>query len=199
MEIGKIYLIDFNEALVSAWQQVFVDLDIFEVIHGDFFSIEADAVVSPANSFGIMDGGLDLAIRNVLGFHVEKAVQKEIIENYHGELPVGSAVIVPTENEKWPFLISAPTMRVPMTITGTLNAYQAFRAILIEVNKHNADKSNKKIKSIICPGLGTGIGDLDPRKCAAHMRVAYTYINKPARIPSFNEIHEIHKKLQLAI
>lgn len=30
----------------------------------------AEAMVSPANSFGIMDGGLDAAIRDQLGFGV---------------------------------------------------------------------------------------------------------------------------------
>ncbi|MFQ5629082.1 MAG: Appr-1-p processing protein, partial [bacterium] len=127
MKIEKIYLIDIHEALASAWRQVFENIDIFVPVQGDFFSVEADAMVSPANSFGIMDGGLDLAIRRKLGFHVQKV-----------------------------------------------------------------------IKSVVCPGLGTGVGGLAPRKCAAQMRVAFNYISKSARIPSFNEIHEVHEKLLLA-
>lgn len=56
-----------------------------------------------------MDGGLDLAIRHELGFDIEDKVKNLILNKFHGELSVGSAVIVETENKKWPYLISAPT------------------------------------------------------------------------------------------
>lgn len=199
MNLEKIYLIDANQPLVEAWRQVFKDIDIVETLCCDFFEHEADAMVSPANSFGIMDGGLDLAIRHELGFHVEKRVQTTIVQNFHGELPIGSALIVETDHSRWPHLIAAPTMRVPMNVAGTLNAYLAFRALLLEITLHNSDDSNKKIKSIVCPGLGTGIGGIEPRRCAAHMRVAFDGLSKPARIPSFNEIHTVHKRLVTAI
>jgi O-acetyl-ADP-ribose deacetylase (regulator of RNase III) len=42
-------------------------------------------MVSPANSFGIMDGGLDAAIRATLGRRAESAVQSLILEKQHGE------------------------------------------------------------------------------------------------------------------
>ncbi len=196
--LEKLYLIDLSEELVSAWKQAFKEFDNVEVIQGDFFSKSADAMVSPANSFGIMDGGLDLAIRHELGFEVEKKVQKKILEGFHGELPIGSSVTVETGNSSWPFLISAPTMRIPENISSTLNPYIAFRAVLMAVKKHN-QISTSKIRTLLCPGLGTGIGQVEPRKCAAHMRVAYMAINKIARIPSFNEIHTVHKKLQLVV
>ena len=109
----KIYLIDFDNTLVEAWIEAFAGDKIFQPICGDYFSVPADGIVSPANSFGFMDGGLDLAIRNVLGFEVENRIKKEIVTKYHGELPIGSALVIPTSHEKWPFMISAPTMRLP--------------------------------------------------------------------------------------
>ena len=194
MNLKKIYLIDFHQPLIDAWNEVFHDDETFEIIDGDFFSVKADAMVSPANSFGIMDGGLDLAIRNELGFDVEKKLQQVIIDKYHGELPVGCAEIIKTNHNKWPYMISAPTMRVPQDISYTFNAYIAFRAILIAIKNHN-QKNSTKIESIVCPGLGTGIGSLDPRKCAAQMKVAFSYLSKPPKIPSFDEIHRVHQSM----
>src|SRR5204862_2581392 len=104
---------------------------------GDFFAAAADAMVSPANSFGIMDGGLDLAIRGAIGGDIQRRVQAVIIERHHGELPVGAAEVVETENERWPFLVIAPTMRVPEPVSNTLNAYLAFRAALLAVRRFN--------------------------------------------------------------
>ncbi|MFK7969859.1 MAG: hypothetical protein AB8F95_05800 [Bacteroidia bacterium] len=49
---------------------------------------------------------------------------------YYGEILVGQADIIPTDSEVFPYLISAPTMRHPMTIARTPNVYLAFRAIL---------------------------------------------------------------------
>jgi len=62
----KILLVDKRRPLCDAWSQAFQKFPNVEVVEGDFFSWDADAMVSPANSFGIMDGGLDLAIRNAL-------------------------------------------------------------------------------------------------------------------------------------
>jgi O-acetyl-ADP-ribose deacetylase (regulator of RNase III) len=177
---------------VQAWTETFADLDGVEVHDGDLFAIDADAMVSPANSFGIMDGGLDLAIRDQLGFEVEKRVQRAIVEQHHGELPVGAAVVVPTDHPRWPYLISAPTMRVPEPAGQTLNAYLAFRAALLAATRV------PEIRSIVCPGLATGIGGMDPRRCAVQMRMAWKQVTGPARIPSFASIHAIHAALRTA-
>lgn len=194
----KIYLIDHRTTLVNAWKEVFINDEIFHPVEGDYFSVQTDCMVSPANSFGIMDGGLDRAIRDTLGYEMEGNLQREIIEQYHGELPVGSALIIETGHAKWPHLICAPTMRIPEDVSNSLNAYLAFRAILLAIRQFNASQSKAKINSMVCPGLATGVGNIDPRKCAAQMRVAYHFMYKPARTGSFKEIHEVHRKLHLA-
>src|SRR3977135_2172649 len=98
----RILLVDRTASLVRAWRDAFSDRDDVEVIEGDYFERPADAMVSPANSFGIMDGGLDAAIRDVLGFAVQQRVQRMIIEKHQGELPVGCAEIVETGDNRWP-------------------------------------------------------------------------------------------------
>ncbi|RKH63853.1 macro domain-containing protein [Corallococcus llansteffanensis] len=192
----KIYLIDRAPQLAKAWAEVFEEFDFVSVVEGDFFSVPADAMVSPANSFGIMDGGLDLAIRDTLGFQVQDAVQKAILERHHGELPVGAAEVVSSGDARWPFLVAAPTMRIPESVAQTVNAYLAFRAILLAVRRHNEGAASPIIRTLVCPGLGTGIGGLEARRCAAQMRLALKHVLGPARIPSFRDIHLIHRALR---
>ena len=190
-KLEKLYLIDSKPELCDTWRQVFSYYPEVEILRNDYFQQNADAIVSPANSFGIMDGGLDLAIRNELGFQVEADIQKVILNKYHGEMPIGSAEIIKTNHDKWSYMISAPTMRVPEKIAFTLNAYLSFRAILLAINNFNESKPGT-IKSLVCPGLGTGIGSMEPVKCASQMRAAYKLIKEPARISSFEEIHQSH-------
>jgi O-acetyl-ADP-ribose deacetylase (regulator of RNase III) len=188
-----IWLVDKWKPLTDAWSEVFAEQESIRVECGDFFRA-ADALVSPANSFGIMDGGLDLAIRTEMGGDIQRRVQSVILDRHHGELPVGSAEVVETDSEKWPFLVVAPTMRVPEPVSNTLNAYLAFRAALLGVRTFNKEKI--RIRSMVVPGLGTGIGGMDARRCAAQMRVAYDQVTGSGRIPSFKTIHEIHRKLR---
>jgi len=194
-KLEKIYLIDSKQALCNRWEQVFSDYSEVEVITGDYFQQSADAIVSPANSFGIMDGGLDLAIRNELGFQVETDIQKVILNKYYGEMSIGAAEVININHDKWSYMITAPTMRIPENVAFTLNAYNAFRAILIAINSFNESQPKRPIKSLVCSGLGTGIGSMEPIKCAAQMRAAYKLIKEPARIASFAEIHKSHQIL----
>lgn len=128
MPLPSLILADHWAPLTRAWSEAFAPFEAVHVHDGDFFALDADAMVSPANSFGIMDGGLDAAIRAELGGHVQTDVQARILERHHGELPVGAAEIVPTHHARWPFLVVAPTMRVPESVAHTLNAYLSFRA-----------------------------------------------------------------------
>ena len=167
----QIKLVAFDISLFHCWKKNFEGCNDVEVIDGDIFSQKADALVSPANSFGFMDGGLDLKISQKLGWGVEDRVRERIINDFSGEVPVGNALIVETGMDSFPYLISAPTMRVPMDVSKTVNAYLAFRAILLEIEKFN--KAGNRISSIACPGLGTGEGRMKPDQCALQMREAY--------------------------
>jgi O-acetyl-ADP-ribose deacetylase (regulator of RNase III) len=117
----KLILVDRDGELVRAWRRAFDDIADAEVVEGDYFARDADAMVSPANSFGIMDGGLDAAIRDELGFEVQRRVQRAIVERHHGELPIGCAEIVVTDHARWQYLVAAPTMRVPENVAHTLS------------------------------------------------------------------------------
>ena len=165
----KIQLIDRNQYLCELWEKEFKQYDNVTVHQGDFFGVPADCVVSPANSFGFMDGGLDGYITNRLGSQVQAALQKKIIREYDGELLVGEATLVKTESPLVPYLISAPTMRVPTILPkDTINPYLAMKATLL-CALGNFDKIN----TITVPGLGTGVGLVDFAICARQMRKAF--------------------------
>ncbi|MEM6581372.1 MAG: macro domain-containing protein [Pseudomonadota bacterium] len=165
-------LVAFSTDLYYAWREQFDGVAGVSVEEGNILALSADAIVSPANSFGYMDGGLDLKYSQHFGWELEARVRKVLEEDHGGEIPVGSAIIVATEHKQVPYLVSAPTMRVPMDVSTTINAYLAFKAVLLEVKRFNASGYGA-INSILCPGLGTGEGRLAPAKCAKQMRRAW--------------------------
>jgi O-acetyl-ADP-ribose deacetylase (regulator of RNase III) len=165
-----IQLVDRNIKMCNIWRFYFNDTPDVTVTQGDFFSLPTDCVVSPANSFGFMDGGLDYAISMKLGWGVQEKLQKQIKEKYNGELLVGQAELVETDHPDIPFLISAPTMRVPLELENSPNVYLAARAIFLLLKKES------KIKTVTISGLGTGVGHMPYDKCAKQMRMAYEHI-----------------------
>ena len=171
----KIFLRDKNPSLVAQWEAAFSGYPDVSVSCGDIFGVQADAIISPANSFGRMDGGIDYAYSKYFGWHLQDALQLKIKEGWSGELPVGSAVIVPTGHERIRYLVSCPTMRVPQDVSRTNNAYRAFLAGLSEIGNFNAVNENG-IGSVLCPGLGTLTGGISAVECARQMRGAYDQV-----------------------
>jgi len=186
-------LIDTNPEVTEAWAKVFADVPQVTIRHGSIFDHPADALVSPANSFGYMNGGIDFAISKHLGWHLEKDLQRVIREKYYGELLEGQAEIIDTGSSLFPYLIAAPTMRTPMTITRGPNVYQSMKAVLLllEHGKLNSGEYlREKIRSVAIPGLGTGVGQVRPLVCARQMRIAWEDVmhQKYATIPDWEEM-----------
>ncbi len=88
-------------------------------------------MVSPANSFGFMDGGIDRAYVERFGRSLQDRVQDLIFRKHHGELLVGAADIVATGAASHPWLVVAPTMRVPLALRDSVNPYLAARAVFL--------------------------------------------------------------------
>ena len=138
-------------------------------------------MVSPANSFGFMDGGVDAVYLDRFGMQVQDRLRRLILEHHHGELLVGSAEIVETGDPSLPYLIAAPTMRVPMVLPETtVNPYLATRAALLAV-RHNAFRAgphagariSDHVRTLAFPGMGTGVGRVLAPVCARQMRAAH--------------------------
>ncbi len=172
----QIILCDTYLPLVESWQAYFTGLPDVSVTCDSIFTLEADALVSPANSFGRMDGGgLDAQIVEFFGEDMETEVQQMIRERHHGELVVGMAEIVITQATQFPFLVVAPTMRVPQNVSRTVNAYLAFRAALRAVLDFN-ELHGDVIQTLLVPGLATDNGFMPPLRSARQMRAAYDVV-----------------------
>ncbi len=170
-----IVLTAIHDDLEAAWRSVCGDLPNVEIHRGDIFATAADAVVSPANSFGFMDGGIDAIYTRVFGRGVQTRLQARIRERHFGELLVGAADIVETGHASIPYVIAAPTMRVPMILRDTVNAYLAARAVLILIAAGRFDDGapiRARVRRVAFPGLGTGVGQVPAELCARQVRAA---------------------------
>src|SRR5688500_3344085 len=110
----RLILVDPNPQIVEAWREYF-DHPSVEVVAARFEQLPAyDCMVSAANSFGLMDGGVDLAITRFFGYELMDRVQQRIIRDYFGEQPVGTSMLVETGHPAHPWLAHTPTMRIPL-------------------------------------------------------------------------------------
>jgi O-acetyl-ADP-ribose deacetylase (regulator of RNase III) len=169
----KIVLVDVNTKVVRAFRDAFEGARNVEVVSGSLLTQKVDAWVSPTNSLGNMDGGLDALIRARLGVRIQARVKAEIASQFGGFLPVGSAVCVPTGRMYPSYLISTPTMtQTSQNISATLNTAlaccAAFQAVAHQNRYHAAG-----IRSVAVPGLGTGTGRVTPELCADLMWTAF--------------------------
>jgi O-acetyl-ADP-ribose deacetylase (regulator of RNase III) len=175
----KLILVDPKQALGDAFRERFKTLPNVEFVTGKFEDLSLyDCMVSAANSFGLMDGGVDAAITNFFGYELQQRVQKRILDEFLGEQPVGTSIIVETNHPKHPFIAHTPTMRVPMVIAHTDHVYLAMWAMLLAVRQHNL-KSKKQIEIVACPGLGTATGQVPFRQAARQMALAYEHFLNP--------------------
>lgn len=132
-------------------------------------------VVSPANAFGLMDGGYDLAITEWFGDQLQKRVQQHIIDHFYGEQPVGTSFLIDAGRDSQS-LIHTPAMRTPQPILDPRVIYQCMRTTLMCAAEYN-------IESIVIPIFGGGVGGVRPQLAAEMMWKAYRQLkNIPERI-----------------
>jgi len=179
----ELILVAQQEELAQAWERCCGDLSFVRVHRGSILDIACEAVVSPANSFGFMNGGIDHLYSQTFGWNVQERLQEQIRKHHAGELLVGMAEVVATGSDTVPWLIAAPTMRMPMTVRDTINPYLAARAVFLCVTRGifrdgplAGQPIRESILRVAMPGLGTGIGRVDPDVCARQVRAAIDQI-----------------------
>jgi O-acetyl-ADP-ribose deacetylase (regulator of RNase III) len=192
----RLILVDPQRALCRAFRHAFQDLPNVEIVNGYFERLPTfDCMVSAANSFGLMDGGVDAAIITFFGAHLMQRVQQRIIADYLGEQPIGTSMIVETGHARHPYIAHTPTMRVPMPIMDTEHVYTAMWAMLLAVRTHNQHQTTR-IETIACPGLGTATGQMGYGEAARQMALAYRhFLNPPNRI-SWSFADERHMQIR---
>ena len=166
-------LIDINPRMVAAWRATFEENPEVEIVQGSMLEQPVDAWVTPTNSKGSMDGGLDAIIKNHLGAGIQTRVQKEIGRMHGGFLPVGHATCVPTGLDRPRYLISTPTMHASsQDISDTLNVALACAAAFQAVHMQNAAEPGS-IRAVALPGLGANTGKVPVEICADLMWTGY--------------------------
>jgi O-acetyl-ADP-ribose deacetylase (regulator of RNase III) len=169
----NVVLVDVNPRVVEAWRAAFADAPEVKIVCGSILRQGVDAWVTPTNSLGRMDGGVDAVVKRHLGSRIERRVRQEIVRDYAGTMPVGCAVCVPTGASSPRFLISTPTMaRSVEDVSDTLNVALACAAAFQAVHMQNAREPDS-ITSLALPGLGAATGRVPPRVCANLMWTGY--------------------------
>lgn len=171
----KIYLLDINPEMCEVWEKNFGGASNVEIVCEEFSAFmekhkEVDCVVSPANSYGFMDGGFDFALSCYFGDELEETVQQYIKDNLYYEQPVATSIIVDTPI-KGIKLIHTPTMQVPSAITDYKIIYHCMRSTLITA-------LNSGVKCVVIPAFGGGCGRVPCETISKLMFRAYQQINK---------------------
>ncbi|ACZ83305.1 macro domain-containing protein [Streptosporangium roseum] len=173
----KVVLVDVNAKVVQAGRAAFADTPEVEIHKGSILTRHVDAWVSPTNSRGRMDGGVDAAIKRHLGAGIQLRVQRAIRDRFGGSLPVGSAVCVPSGATNPKFLISTPTMvESVQDVSETLNVALACAAAFQAIHMQNEAEPGS-IESVALVGMGAATGGVPPRVCANLMWTGYTLFN----------------------
>ena len=180
-KIPFVYLLAMQPELADAFSQAFSGVQGVEIVRTDFASFmdghpEVAGVVSPANSFGLLTGGLDKALRGYFGKALQDAVRERIKNEWFGEQTVGTSMAVDIPGFPGKKLLHTPTMRTPSKIADDLIVYSCTRSALMEAIKNGVD-------SVVIPGFGGGAGQIPVEAIAHHMRLAWDQIAEWAENP----------------
>lgn len=170
----KIYIVEYNHKFIQPLKLTFSFEKNIEVIEDDLVNFvnnnrdKIDCIVSPANSFGQLTGGFDLAIAKSFKCDIQKYVDEYIKDNFYGEQVVGSSFYI-KPNDDTLSLIHTPTMTVPSKIIDYQLIYHCMRSTLICALKND-------VKSIIIPVFGGECGCVPINDAARYMYKAYKQI-----------------------
>jgi O-acetyl-ADP-ribose deacetylase (regulator of RNase III) len=164
----NLHLVDIDADVVAAWRRHFASFDDVDIQDGDILRLARNTIVSPANGYGNMDGGIDALYTEHFGSRPQIEIQDQIARLSSGYLRVGQALLVSTGDPRIPHMISAPTMIVPEPVPAS-NCFFAMSAILRTASLHP-----QVVTDVFCPGLCTGTGLVPPDDAAREMALAYT-------------------------
>jgi O-acetyl-ADP-ribose deacetylase (regulator of RNase III) len=136
---------------------------------GDITEVDADAIVNAANNDLQLGGGVAGAIRRKGG----DAIQLEC--DAIGSVPVGGAAITTGGNLRARYVIHAASMQLGGETTARALRSSTAHALWIA--------SEKGVRTIAFPAVGTGIAGFPPSECAEIMlREVAEHLKKPTSI-----------------
>ena len=163
----------YNRQEYEQYKNAYSDHPVLKVRYGNIFNDKSDAFVTAGNSFAMCDGGID-GHMNVFFGMIEKRIQQKVLDEWRGELPVGASLLFDTpENSHFRYLCYSPTMRIPMRVPDSINAYLAMRGALVECSKVPT------IKTISVPLLCRGVGLMEIGDILKQIWHAYNTVVHP--------------------
>jgi O-acetyl-ADP-ribose deacetylase (regulator of RNase III) len=143
------------------------------------------AFVAPCNMLLNMSAGIDNAYETDMfpGIQTTGLIKLRSLNSRTALgrpiLPIGSAMLVPATPETHTYLLFAPTMFSSQDVSQTSNAYHAFMAVLCVMRK----AESPHIRTIVCPGLCVGNGNMEPRVAAEQIHQAFCDFYDGVRVP----------------
>lgn len=181
-------------------------------------SVRFDTIVSPANSYGRLDGSFDDAISRVLSprddyLALTRVAQERLYELWRGFAPPGTCALVRIPDDfhtrsrnAWGTrrVALCPTMRVPADVNWDREVvYECVWSLLCAVDNHNrsvragkAADGEDEIRSILMTPLATGVGRVSPERWASQAILAMKHFVDASENPEkwsrleWNELDE---------
>lgn len=201
-EYLKITLLDNNSDMCACWNSVLKEYNYaeenyfpnVEVVNQDIVEYLREnnnhliGIVSPANSFGLMDGGYDGAIRRYFeedyNIDIIPYVQEHIKEKFWGEQPVGTSTLV-----KLPvvgsYVLHTPTMIRPSIITDPRVVYHCARSCILEALR-------TECTHIVIPAFGGCCGKVDKKVVAEYMLAAIETFRYRPSVKTWRDVYHAH-------
>ncbi|KAH7323115.1 hypothetical protein B0I35DRAFT_350782 [Stachybotrys elegans] len=199
MPVPHLHLLLMEEQFAHAFEQAAEGLRLHPSVtwtkHDSALSmlpdhVQFDAIVSPANSYGLMDGGFDDALSRAfspIGEYdaLTRIAQQTLYKEWRGYAPPGTCTIVRIPDSfsagnknVWgtKHLLLCPTMRMPQNVTWDREVvYECIWSLLCAVDKHNSAEGAERIESVLMPPLATGVGRVTPKRWASQVVLAINH------------------------
>lgn len=178
--------------LCRTFADYFEGLPNVEVVNGTFEDLPfLDCVVTASSCLSSANNNIDAAVLRFFGEDVEKLLQQRIQEEYLGDQPIGSSLIVEINHSLHPFIAHTPSLRMPISMAGKDHVYQGMWSTLLVIRQHNKFYCNcleKQINIVAVPGLGTTIGCVPIDEVARQISMAYQ--NFLLSLPPYQSSHQ---------
>lgn len=170
-------------------------------------SVKFDTVVSPANSYGRLDGTFDDAISRAFAptddyFALTKAAQRLLYSRYRGFAPPGTCTLLRIPDEfharsrnVWDTkrVALCPTMRMPQDTRWDREVvYECIWSLLCAVGNHNRDvkegkaaEGEEEIRDVLMTPLATGCGVVSAERWAAQAVLAMKHYTQACEDEEF--------------
>lgn len=201
--MDKDFITAFNTALKKTWPSHDNSKVKIKPVNERLNSLPTettfDLVVSPANSYGRLDGAFDHAISATFSprddYHaLTRAAQEVLYEKWRGFAPPGSCTLVPfpTELRKNGYGCSwvaiCPTMREPSNANWDREVvYECVWSLLCQIEGLNRTlgQGGDKIERILMTPLAVGVGKVSAERWATQTVLAFKHfvdaVERPKR------------------